>query len=279
MLALARRTTALLLVLSLGHILLISVQVQSRRGLPVAQTVAFGAFAKVQQLFASMADGLGDLWSNYVALRGIVQENGDLRRRMLDLEARLRQAEAQATQTAALERTLGLSQSLPVPTVAARVIAGAPSPGSYTITIDRGADAGVQTDMPVIAPAGLVGRVINTPLPGAAQVQLLVDRNAHAAVYFERTGAGGIVGGGGEPPLRIEFVPGTADVAVGDRVLTSGQDGIYPRGFLIGTVVRADLAGAVWTVAVQPAVEFSHIDFVLVMLEKLPAPPVEGGTP
>ncbi len=131
--------------------------------------------------------------------------------------------------------------------------------------------------MAVIDRIGIVGRVINRPLPHAAQVQLLVDRNAHAAVYFERTGTGGIVGGGnGTPPLRVEFVPGGVEVKPGDRVLTSGQDGIYPRGFLVGTVTRAERHAGALTVAVQPAVDFSHIDVVLVMLQHLPRPLVPG---
>lgn len=279
MLFLLRRHTAyLLLALSLGHILLISAQVQSRSGLPVVQSVAFGVFARVQQFVSGVTDSVGSLWSNYFALRGIVGENEELRRRLIELQGDLQQARAAASQTAALEEALGLSQSLPVPTVTARVLAGAPSPGAFTITIDKGADAGVRSDMPVIARAGVVGRVIGRPTSDAAQVQLLVDRNAHAAVYFEQAGVGGIVGGGnGDPPLRVEFVPNTAKIDAGEQVFTSGQDGIYPRGFLVGRVVDAEPQGIALSVTVQPAVDFSHLEVVLVMLEPLPQAPGQGG--
>jgi rod shape-determining protein MreC len=269
-----RRTAFLLLALCLGQVLLISAQVQSGSGLPVAQTVAFGAFAKVQQIVAAFADGGRSVWSNYFALRGVVRENEDLRRRTLELEAQLQEAMAKAGEADALAGTLKIRDSLSVRTVAARVIAGAPSPGAFTVTIDRGSDDGVKADMAVIGRRGVVGRVINQPLPHAAQVQLLVDRNAHAAVYFERTGAGGIVGGGrGDPPLHVDYVSNSADVKVGDRVMASGQDGIYPRGFLVGTVIRAERHGETQTVAVRPAVDFSHVDVVLVMIEREPAPP------
>jgi rod shape-determining protein MreC len=111
--------------------------------------------------------------------------------------------------------------------------------------------------------------VISRPQPHAAQVQLLIDRAAAAAIFFERTSAGGIVQGGmSDPPLRVEYVPTAADVKVGDRVLTSGQDGMYPRGFLVGTVVRADRRATGWTVSLGPAVDFSHLDIVLVVLAK-----------
>ena len=269
MLGLRRQTLYLLLALSLGHLLLISVQVQSKSGLPVLQAVAFGAFAKVQRALASVADGGRSVWSNYFALRGVVKENDDLRRRLLDLEGQLQQARAQATKTQALESALQLRQTVAAPTLAARVIAGAPSPGSFTITIDAGADDGVQVEMAVIGRGGVVGRVINRPQPHAAQVQLLIDRTAAAAIFFERTGVGGIVQGGrSNPPLHVEYVPNAADVTVGDRVLTSGQDGMYPRGFLVGTVVGADRRAGAWTVSLEPAVDFSHLDIVLVVLAK-----------
>ena len=272
-----RRTAFLLLALSLGHVLLISAQVQSSSGLPVMQTVAFDLFGKVQQGVAAVADAGGSVWSNYFALRGAVRENEALHRQLLEIQVELQQAQALASQTSALERALALKQSLPVPTIAARVIAGAPSPGAFTITIDRGAEDGVQPDMAVIARNGVVGRVINRPLPHAAQVQLLVDRNAHAAVYFERNGTGGIVGGGnGTPPLRVDFVSGGVEVKPGDRVLTSGQDGIYPRGFVVGTVTHAERHAGALTVAVQPAVDFSHIDIVLVMIQHLSRPLAPG---
>jgi rod shape-determining protein MreC len=103
-------------------------------------------------------------------------------------------------------------------------------------------------------------------------MQLLVDRTAAAGVFFERTGAGGIVHGGSDPLLRVEYVPNAADVKVGDRVLTSGQDGMYPRGFLVGTVVRADRHGGAWTVALGPAVDFSHLEMVLVVLARSARP-------
>jgi rod shape-determining protein MreC len=280
MLALHRRTSYLFLAIVLGHVLLISAQVQSRSGVPMLQAVAFAAFAKVQQVLAATADGGRSLWSNYFALRGVARENEALKQRTLELEGQLQQAQALAGQTRALEETLGLRQSMPKPTVAARVIAGDPTPGSLTtITIDRGADDGVQPDFVVIGRSGVVGRVINRPLPHVAQVQLLVGRNAAAAAMLERTGAAGMVavGGSGDPPIRLELVPSAADVKPGDRLLTSGQDGLYPRGFAIGTIEKAEHRAGQWVISVRPAVDFSHLDVVLVILEKATLPPPGRG--
>jgi rod shape-determining protein MreC len=273
-----RRTFILLVVLTVGHVLLISAQVQSKSGLPVLESVAFGSFARVQQFTAGIADGVRGIFSRWAVLRGVAKDNEDLKQRVLELEGQLQEQQAMLSEKNALEDALALQRRMGMPTLAARVTAGSPSPGALTVTIDRGTADGVQTDMPVIAAKGVVGRVINQPTAHAAQVQLLIGKLAGAGVTIERSGAGvalertgtgGIaVGGAGDPPLRLEYVPNSADVRTGDRVLTSGQDGIYPPGFLVGTVERAERGSVYWTVTVRPAVDFTHIDIVLVVLAK-----------
>lgn len=273
-----RRTLVLFLVLSFGHLLLMSVQVQTRSGMPLLQATAFGVFAGVQHLTAGLADMTRSFWSNYVALRGVVAENDALQRQVLALEGQAQAQAAIASQTRDLERLLNLQQSLVAPTLAARVIAGDPAPGAFTITIDRGSADGVEPNMAVIGHAGVIGRVINRPTAHAAQVQLLIGRNAGAGAITERTEAvGPIRGGAGNPPLEMEYVDLLADVQVGERVLTSGLDGIFPRGFVIGTVERAVKGSGVYSeIAVRPAMDFSNIHVVLVILAR-PAR-AEGGS-
>src|SRR2546430_903788 len=87
-----------------------------------------------------------------------------------------------------------------------------------------------KSGVPVIAPTGVVGRIV-TLAPRAAKVQLLVDRNAGAGALVERSRAQGVVLGTGEELLRMDYVSGVADVQPGDTVVTSGIDGIYPKGF------------------------------------------------
>lgn len=271
-----RRTYSLLIVICLGHVLLISAQVQSKSGLPVVEDVAFGAFARAQGLLAGIADAGRSLWTNYFALRGAARESEQLRSRILELETRLQQEQAIAGRTRVLEEALKLRETLAAPTLAARVIAGNPSPGSYTVTIDRGTADGISADMAVIAARGVVGRVIPPVSEHAATVQLLIDRLAGIAVTFERSTTGGmVVGGAGDPPFRAEFVNTLADVQAGERVLSSGQDGIYPQGFLVGTVERVDRTSGERDILIRPAVDYSHIDVVLVVLRR----PEPGSTP
>jgi rod shape-determining protein MreC len=138
-----------------------------------------------------------------------------------------------------------------------------------TVTIDRGSTDGVLADMAVIAPGGLVGRVIAPVGRRAARVQLLIDRNAAAGAVTERTRAGGmVVGAEANPPLRMEMVSTLNDVTVGDTVVASGVDGIYPKGYLIGRVDYASKSGGglYQTITVRPGVDFSGLEEVLVVL-------------
>jgi rod shape-determining protein MreC len=268
-----RQTLSLLVTICLGHILLISAQVQSKSGLPVIESLAFDVFAKFQALTAGIADAGRNVWTSYFALRGAARENEALKGRILELETALQQEQAVAGRTRALEEALALQQSQPLQTLTARVIAGNPSPGALTVTIDRGSADGVDVDLAVMGSQGIVGRVILPVAAHAATVQLLIAPNAAAAVTFERSNAGGlVVGRASDPPLFAEYVPAAADVHIGEKVMTSGQDGIYPVGFPIGMVERVTPGGTEREIGIRPSVDFSHIDVVLVLLTRPPRP-------
>ncbi len=265
-----RRTLALLVTVCVGQVLLISAQVQSREGVPVVQVAAFDVFARVQRITGGITDTIGGIWAQYFGLRGVARENAVLRQQMLDLAVELQKQRALSAQTRAVEDILGLRPHIAVPTAAARVIAGNISPGTLTVAIDRGTNDGVGPDMAVIGAAGIVGRVISPVAGHAATVQLLIDGNAAAAVVFERSRAGGmLVGGQSDGTLLAEFVPVLADVQPGERVTTSGQDGLYPVGFLVGTVESVTGAGGPnREIRVRPATDFSHVEVVLVVLSR-----------
>jgi rod shape-determining protein MreC len=107
-------------------------------------------------------------------------------------------------------------------------------------------------------------------------VQLLIDRNAAAGALIARSRAQGVVVGTGEELLRMEYVQGLADVKVGDLIETSGIDGIFPKGFLIGKVENVERGSGVYkNIRVRPAVDFSRIEEVLVV--KTPPRPVVAG--
>ncbi len=273
-----RRTLVLFLVLSFAHLLLMSVQMQTRSGLPLFQAGAFSVFAAIQRVMAGVSDVVRSGWSNYVALRGVAAQNDALQKQVLSLEGQVQTQAAIVSQTRALEQLLNLQQNLVASTLAARVIAGDPAPGAFVITIDRGSADGVEPNMAVLGHVGVIGRVINRPTAYAAQVQLLIGHNAGAGGVTEFSEAvGPVKGGAGDPPLEMAYVDLLKDVRVGERVLTSGLDGIFPRGFVIGTIERVVKGSGEYSeIAVRPAVDFSNISVVLVMLAR-PAR-AEGGS-
>jgi rod shape-determining protein MreC len=247
------------------HVVLISTQVNTASGLPILQSVTFGSFAELQRATMATIDGVGGLWSGYVALRQVQEENAALKQELQTLQVRLQEERAQAQRTDNLRQLLELRQRADLDTVAAEVIAGAASPDFRTVTIDKGSTEDLSTDMAVISPAGVVGRVI-LPSRRASKVQLLIDRNAAAGALIERTRVQGVVIGAGDGPLKMQYVPNTADIKAGDLVVTSGIDGIYPKGFVIGTVERAERGGGTYyEITVRPAVDFTRLEEVLVV--------------
>jgi rod shape-determining protein MreC len=207
----------------------------------------------------------------------VKRENDELKKELDRLRVTHQAERAQAQRSAHLQQLLDLRNSVALQTVAADVIGGDASPGLHTITINKGKDDGVRGDMAVISHQGVVGRVLDPVAPHASRVQLLVSRNAGAGVIVERSRAGGVIVGGGEnPPLELEYIASLADVKVGDVVVTAGTDGIYPKGFPVGRVVSIERgAGMYRYIGVQPVVDFTSIEEVLVILSP-PGP--EGPT-
>lgn len=249
------------------HVGLISVQVNTKSGLPLLQAVIFGGFAEVQRLTTATVDASRGLWSGYVALREVEAENDALRREIQSLQVRLQEERALAQRTESLRQLLELRDRAGLQTTASEVIAASASPEFRTMTIDKGTNDGLSADMAVISPDGVVGRII-LPSLRASKVQLLIDRNAAVGALIERTRAQGVVVGVGGLTLEMDYVPGTADVKPGDLVVTSGIDGIYPKGFVIGTVddIQDRGPGSFPVIAIRPAVDFSRLEEVLVVL-------------
>jgi rod shape-determining protein MreC len=263
-----KRTGYLFLGVMIAQVLLVSAQVQTKKGTRVLQAVTFEVFSRVESGTASMVRGTRNFWGNYVGLRNVREENASLRRRVADLEVALQQEHGLATRSRQLQGLLELKTQATMNTLAAQVIAGNPDPTLRTITIDRGSQDGVVADMAVIAPGGIVGRIIAPVGRSASRVQLLIDRSAAAGALVERTRAGGIVvGAEGDPPLHMESVSNLADVKTGDNVVASGVDGIFPKGYLIGRIEQSDRGKGLYrTVTIRPGVDFSSLEDVLVVL-------------
>jgi rod shape-determining protein MreC len=270
-----QRSGYLFLAVILGHLLLISAQVNSRTGVPVLEQVTFGIFSEVQRGVSSAIGGVRRVWDGYIGLRHVKTENDRLKQQLADTQVALQAQRALADRARALEKLLELRDRLTLRTTAAEIIGAGATLEFRTVTIDKGTRDGLRPDMAIISPAGVVGRVV-VPSARSAKVQLLIDRNAAAGALIERSRAQGVVVGAGEERLRLENVSEAADIMVGDIVVTSGIEGMYPKGFVIGTIEAVEKSGPAYKrITVKPAVDFASIEEVLVVTT--PTPPQDTG--
>jgi rod shape-determining protein MreC len=211
-------------------------------------------------------DGIGDLWSRYAALQGVEEENQQLRREIDHLRGqnnRLRELAAATDRlTALLEfKTQALSTM-----VAAQVIGRDSSNWYRSIILNKGESDGIKPEMGVITPAGVVGRVVKTTA-ATAVVLLVSDPNNAIAGLIQRTRDEGIVDGTPQGGVRLKYIPLLSSVRTGDRVVTSGLVGGFPRGLAIGTITRIDKEeGALFqTAELTPEVDISQVEEVLII--------------
>jgi rod shape-determining protein MreC len=270
------RARALLVVVVVGHVLLISAQVGTAAGPTLLRTAVVSVVTEAQEASWLVVGGVRSVWDAYAALRGVREHNARLAAENTDLRVQLQQARANAAGADEMRALLELRPHLPWKTTGADIVAGSISPDFRGITIDKGLSEGLARDMPVISPAGVVGRVA-LPAGRTATVQFIVDRSAAVAVRIDRSRTEGIALGNGDGTLRLEYLSATADIQAGDLVVTAGIDGVYPPGLAVGEVGRVERAGQAYReVTIRPFVDFSRLETVLVLVAPTPvwAPPV-----
>jgi rod shape-determining protein MreC len=207
-----------------------------------------------------------DLWLGYIYLVGIRRENQELTRQLAEYQQReVRFHEAQQALNR-LEALLDLKRQVALPVIGARVIAYDPSLWSRSAIIDQGQAQGVKEGLPVLAPQGIVGRVVEV-YPQYSKVMLIVDRKSGADAMVQRTRTRGILKGLGGNRCSLDFVPKNADIKVGDLVLASGLVGLFPKGLVFGKVTRANKKnpGVFQEIEVSPCADLSALEEVLVV--------------
>ncbi len=233
------------------------------------------------EVIASLDHGVSDLWQRYVALQDVQSENQQLKR---DLEWVQEQNSQLREAAAATERLAGLlkfkEQATPT-MVAAQVIGRDATNWFHAVILNKGENEGILKDMGVITPAGVVGRVVKTT--AASSVVLLVTDSKNAiAGLIQRTRDEGIVEGTQKGRARLKYIPLLSTAKDGDRVVTSGLVGGFPRGLAIGTITHIEKEeGALFQSAeLTPEVDLSRLEEVLVIQAPYGAAlRGDGGTP
>jgi rod shape-determining protein MreC len=218
------------------------------------------------EAIAAIDFGIADRWQQYVALQGVREENQQLRKEIEWLRGQNSQLRESAVATERLTALLQFKEQA-LPTMVAAQVIGRDATNRYrAIILNKGESDGIRPDMGVITPAGIVGRVVKTT--GASSVVLLVTDPTNAiAGLIQRTRDEGIVEGTQQGLAQLKYIPLLSTLRDGDRVVTSGLVGGFPRGLAIGTITRIDKQeGALFQSAeLMPEVDVSHVEEVLVI--------------
>jgi rod shape-determining protein MreC len=218
------------------------------------------------EVVASIDQGISGVWHSYVALQGVQAENEQLRQDIEWLKGQNNQLREAAAATERLTALLHFKEQA-LPTLLAAQVIGRDATSWYrSVILNKGESDGIKPDMGVITAAGVVGRVVKAN--SATSVVLLVtDPNNAIAGLIQRTRDEGIVEGTQQGLAKLKYIPMLSSVRSGDRVVTSGLVGGFPRGLALGTISRIDKEeGALFQSAeLMPEVDVSRLEEVLVI--------------
>jgi rod shape-determining protein MreC len=265
------------MVLIVGVIILITVNVillsfssksQSTFGLG---RVGLSLVSPFQELVTRSFRFARDIWKRYFFLVAVAHENENLKKSLNQFIGKNNQWHEIELANSRLRDLLKFQKAPTHQVVAAEVIGKDPSGWFKTIVIDKGKTDGLQKGLPVVLPTGIVGQVIEAA-GHYSKVMLLIDRNSAVDALVQRSRARGIIKGESADQCRFEFVLRKHDVKIGDTVIASGLDGVYPKGLRIGRVsdINQRNSDIFYEITVAPFVDYEKLEEVLVILPPQP---------
>ncbi|MGA9528319.1 MAG: rod shape-determining protein MreC [Terriglobales bacterium] len=246
---------------------------------------AVGAVTPFEEVLHWLQTSTGDVWHNYLYLRGVRAENRELKQEIQQLRLGQVRMSQDADQAHRLQALLEFKEQFISQTMAAQVIGWSGSEQSRSIYIDKGAREGIRPDMAVITRDGIVGKVLqvfgSNPLErSVSQVLLIDDQTSGVGAILDKSRLQGILRGTPSGDVTLEKVMSDETVPVGEHVLTSGGDGIFPKGLPVGTVTRVTSGSDLFlNVRVRPAANLSRLEEVLIVtkIDERQAEPEQTG--
>jgi rod shape-determining protein MreC len=252
------------------QVVLLAVQIKRDSQGRLLRVWTVGAVSPFERAGARGIGNIRGTWSHYFALQNTSRENEELKRENDALKLRVNQLQSKAAESDRLAALLNFRQSQhDVPMLAARVIGTSADTASQTIYLDRGERDGIRHNMGVITPDGVVGKVIES-YRDTAQVLLLTDKDSGVGAMLSESRIQSPVGGTGEPLLSMKYIPTDDKVNVGEQVVTSGMDRIFPRDLPVGTVAEIKTGRPFQQVRVRPAANLARLEEVIVLLTMRP---------
>jgi len=262
------RPLALLATLVVAQILLLAFQIKRNSNVRLIRYWASEIVTPGEKGASSTFSGIGDIWSGYIALRGAHTQNLRLRQEVGQLELRNQELESQANEAKRLSVLLDFrDMHREAPMVAAQVIGGSADLSSHTLFINKGERSGIRHNDAVITPNGIVGKIVEVT-PATAQILLVNDRDSGVGALFSDTRTQGILKGNGDPEPVMAYVTNEEKVHPGEVILTSGEDRIFPKGLLIGTVAGSKPGYPFQTIYVNTSARLDRLEDVIVLLSQ-----------
>lgn len=265
------RSFFILATVVVAQLALLAVQITRARNLPPAKAWAVTALVPFERSLRGLADVTGGSWEAFRDLTRAEDQNQALSARLAADEARIRELSSRAGENERLRLLLDFRARAPFATVAAEVIGASPGENSNAVLIDKGADAGLTTDLAVVTPAGVAGKIIAV-YPQSAQVLLITDPSSGAGSLLQNNRVQGVLKGTGRGLCQLDYVMNQDPVSAGDEVVTSGLDQIFPKGLPLGTVARVGEGNIYKQIVVKPAVALDRLEEVLVVTSKSVVP-------
>ena len=264
------RSLALLAGVLLAQILMLAVQIKRDSRGRLIRVWAVSTVTPFERVGAWGVVKVRGVWRHYFALQGTSRDNETLRTENDALKLAISQLQSKAAEADRLGTLLQFKTSNEkVKMVGARVIGASAGTASRTIEIDRGERDGIHRNQPVITPDGAVGKVIEV-YRNSAQVLLLTDKDSGVGAMLVESRIQSPVGGTGEPMLTMKYVPADDTVNVGEKIVTSGMDRIFPRDVPVGTVLEVKAGYPFKQVRVRPAARLDRLEEVFVLLTQEP---------
>jgi rod shape-determining protein MreC len=255
---------------------LLSLQIENPSGVLLFKSWTLALQAPLIAVSSGVASGIQRFWRSYFWMVGARAENEYLKEHIRRLSLVNNSYDQMRQENIRLRRLLDLGGTIPFKSVGARVVARTPSFLSNLIYINCGSADGVHIDSPVLSGDGIIGRTILV-VKHQSQVQLITNPDASMGVIIERTRTPGVLKGSGDVLLDLTYIGNAEQVDVGDIVLSSGLEGIYPKGLAIGKVVNSQKGKGVFrNIKVEPGVDLIRLEEVSVLLMDSPAKPPPG---
>ena len=252
------------------QILLLAVQIRRDSQGRLIRVWTVGAVTPFERAGATGVGGIRGAWRHYFALQNTSRENDRLRHENDTLKLELNQLQSKAAEADRLGVLLSFRQSHQnISMVVARVIGTSADTASQTLYLDRGERDGIRRNMGVITPDGVVGKIIES-YRDASQVLLLTDKDSGVGAMLAEPRIQSPVGGVGEPLLIMKYVANDDVVNIGDRVVTSGMDRIFPRDLPVGTVTQIKAGNPFKQIRLRPAANLERLEEVIVLLSLQP---------